>query len=495
MFKPGTKQGVLLSTVAGAALVGAFAPFYLWPIAFISPAILFWCCHQARVTQTFLYGFVFGLGMFSAGVSWVYISLHTYGGMPLWMGGIAVFGFASLLAFFSGLVMALAAWLGKPGSAIRLLLFVPAWVMAEWLRSWMLTGFPWLELGYSQTPTWLFGLAPVGGVYLVSFAAVAVSAMLVLIAFYPAYRLRCAALLLIWLGAFWGVNKLGWTEPVGDQLGVGLVQANVSINEKWQPEFRTELIETLRGLSAGLAQQHEVDLLLWPETALPLFVKQTDTQFWRTVKPAGVALLTGLMEAPQAGQIYNAAALVCDDQPQVYRKRHLVPFGEYLPLRFLFGWVLDYLNLPMSDFSAGEGAQPLSCGERINIGLSICYEDAFASEYRYWVGDATVLVNISEDAWFGDSLAPHQRVQMAQMRARELGRPMLRAANSGPSVVIDELGHVLSSTGQFQAATLFDRVQPQTGDTLYKRWGNWLVWSCVLILAVAGFQKRRARNS
>jgi len=176
--------------------------------------------------------------------------------------------------------------------------------------------------------------------------------------------------------------------------------------------------------------------------------------------------------------------LTCGAQRQLYRKRHLVPFGEYLPLRFLFNWVLDYLQLPMSDSAAWQGQQRLECGENIKIGLSICYEDAFAAEYRAYVGDATLLVNISEDAWFGDSLAPHQRLQMAQMRARELSRPLVRSANSGPSVVIDERGRILAVTPQFEVQTINYKVQPQTGDTPFKRFGNWVIWFSGLVLVL-----------
>ena len=238
--------------------------------------------------------------------------------------------------------------------------------------------------------------------------------------------------------------------------------------------------------------------MVWPETALPLYIQQTDADFWNYITPTNTTLLTGIIDSPSLPQgsldeSYNAAVLSCEGQTQVYRKRHLVPFGEYLPLRFLFNWVLEYLELPMSDFSSWNGAQNLKCGA-INMGLSICYEDAFAAEYREFVGDATVLINISEDAWFGDSLAPHQRRQMAQMRARELSRPMVRSANSGPSLFIDHRGALLEATAQFEVATLSRSVQPHTGDTLFKRFGNWVVYaSFILILALSILARRRCK--
>ena len=205
--------------------------------------------------------------------------------------------------------------------------------------------------------------------------------------------------------------------------------------------------------------------------------------------------MTGLLDSSGTDQkVFNAATLACDGQTQLYRKRHLVPFGEYLPLRFLFNWVLEYLEFPMSDFASWQGQQALGCGESIKIGLSICYEDAFAAEYREHLGDATILVNISEDAWFGDSFAPHQRTQMAQMRARELARPMVRSSNPGPSFVIDHTGEIKIISDQYQVATFVEKVQPHTGDTLFKRFGNWIIYLSFLLVLASVLINRRLDN-
>jgi apolipoprotein N-acyltransferase len=443
---------------------------------------LFYLVREGDARQGFWLGLAFGYGQFGVGVSWVYVSLHTYGGMPLWMGSIAVLLFAGILAIFVGLTVYCAARLVPQGGILRLLSLASAWVFFEWLKSWIFTGFPWLELGYTQTPLWLFSLAPIGGVYLLSFAVALTAACLVALLQYK-YRLLPLTALATIVFLAWISSSLTWSTPSGKELSIGLVQANVEINEKWQANNRNNIITRLSALSQKLTQQSKVvDLIVWPETALPLYYQQTDSAFWHQIVSPETALLTGLLDNPQSDKIYNAAVLSCQGQQMVYRKRHLVPFGEYLPMRFLFNWVLDYLQLPMSDLASWQGTQVLSCGDDINIGLSICYEDAFASEMRRYAGDATLLVNISEDAWFGDSLAPHQRLQMAQMRARELARPLLRSANTGPSVVINELGEVLARTPQFVEHTLQHTVQPQTGDTPYKRFGNWIVWLCMLML-------------
>lgn len=493
----------LAGLILGAMLVLAFAPFYFWPLAIISLAGLFLITQNQSPKHAFWTALLYGYGVYGVGVSWVYVSLSTYGGMPFWMGSIAVLGFAGLLALF----------IAVPGYLIarfiplhlRLLAWPLFWLVFEWMKSWVLTGFPWLDLGYSQTPSWLFAWAPIGGIYLVSLMVLTLAALLThTFLNRKAWPVAVSLSLLI---ATFALNSVNWTQPIGKPLSIGVVQANVDINSKWLSSNRDELINRYRSLSLQIQQKikhndasKKLDLVVWPETALPLYMQQTDADFWRNITPKGGALLSGIVDSPSLtstrerslDESYNAAVLSCDGKTQVYRKRHLVPFGEYLPLRFLFNWVLEYLELPMSDLSSWQGQQNLSCENGdINIGLSICYEDAFANEYRQHVGGATVLVNISEDAWFGDSFAPHQRMQMAQMRARELGRPLVRSANTGPSLFIDHNGAVLAKTEQFSIQTISHQIQPHSGDTPYKLLGNWCVYLCLLGLTILLFRNKK----
>ncbi|MFT5572222.1 MAG: apolipoprotein N-acyltransferase [Cryomorphaceae bacterium] len=493
-MKPLSWRTIVACFVAGALLVLAFAPFEYFPISFISVAILFRYWQHLSPSASFWSGLAFGYGLYGIGVSWVYVSLATYGGMPFWMGAIAVLGFAGILALF----VACTGWCAARFFANHRLLALPGlWVVFEWMQSWVLTGFPWLDLGYTQTPSWLFALAPIGGVYLVSLSVAMIAACLVHLVAKQSSLWAIVCIGVVSIVALL-VNEVQWSEPVGEPLVVGIVQPNTPIEKKWRSNYRDGLLTRLAQESAKLKAEASVDLVIWPETALPLYLQQTDNAFWQSIVPSNTALLTGIMDSPSLAtgslqESYNAAVLLCgDDEPQLYRKRHLVPFGEYLPLRFLFSWVLEYLDLPMSDFSSWQGQQTLACDNGINLGLSICYEDAFAGEHQRHVGDATLLVNISEDAWFGDSLAPHQRLQMAQMRARELARPLLRSANSGPSVVISEHGKVLAQTQQFKAQTLSHTVQPRTGDTLYKQFGNWVIYILLTFLvAVLVYQRKR----
>jgi apolipoprotein N-acyltransferase len=480
-------------------MVLAFEPFAYGVIAFISLSVLLYFCRNSSARNSFWYGLAFALGEFGFGVSWVYVSLHTYGGMPLWMGSIAVVLFAGILSIFTALACFSAAKLVPQEGYFRLLILSVSYVLFEWLKSWILTGFAWLELGVTQTSTWLFSLAPLGGVYLISLTVTLVAMNIVVLL---CYRNKVAAitLILLVLAGTKLADSLVWSSPDGDSLRIGIVQGNIPINEKWQSEYRQGVVDKLSRLSNQLAFQEQqkespLDLLVWPETALPIYVQQTDKDFWRSIQPQGIALVTGLVDNPSQSKSYNAAVLSCGDSQQIYRKRHLVPFGEYLPMRFLFNWILEYLQLPMSDFSSWAEPQSLQCAGNIKIGLSICYEDAFGTEIRENTGDATVLVNISEDAWFGDSLAPHQRLQMGQMRARELARPMVRSANSGPSAFIDERGAVVLESKQFEDQILALTIQPMTGDTLYKRYGNWVLIFCMLFIGLAILRRVRAKRN
>lgn len=480
---------------AGALAVTAYAPLQWWWLIWPCLIVLLVLAIGSKPWVAFRIGFAWGLGIYLAGISWLYVSLHVYGGMPLWMGSVAVLLFASVIALFIAAPCALTAKLAQRCAptglslGLHLSLLVSLLLVFEWAKSWVLTGFPWLDFGYTQTSSWLFALAPVGGVYLISFYVLATSALIaysLLSAWTTRSKLALSMAALLCL-VVWPLGQITWTNPIGEPVQVGIVQPNTPVDQKWQGQYRDQTIRKLAELSQALVSDpvKPVQLLVWPETALALSYQQTDTAFWQTLVPQGASLVTGLIDSPNFEQSYNAAVLVCNGRRDVYRKRHLVPFGEYLPLRFLFNWVLEYLQLPMSDFSAWQEPQLLACGNNLKIGLSICYEDAFAGEHRVFNADSTVLINISEDAWFGDSLAPHQRLQMAQMRAHELSKPMVRSANSGPSALISKRGEVMATTAQFEVATLSVQVQPQQGATPYQQFGNWIVWlaiACAILL-------------
>lgn len=433
-------------------------------------AALFWLWDGGGVRRGLFTGFAFGIGMFGAGVSWIYFSLHDYGNMHAALAALTVAVFVALLAVYPAMAGALSAIL-PGGRAPRMLVAAPAlWTLFEWLREWMFTGFPWLSLGYAATDGVLANYAPLSGVHGAGFATAVLAGAVVTVA-RGNFRQRIAALTaaaaVLTGGAALGAAQ--WSAPAGAPISVAVVQGNVPLRDKWAPGA----VDTVRAHYLALHAEAAAgaDLVIWPEGAVPGFLHQAPENFWRQLRAAGADTVLGVLERTAAGE-YNSAAAVTPAGLAVYRKQHLVPFGEYLPFGDLFRFMLDYLQIPMANFSAWRGAQrPFTVGGA-RAGISICYEDAFPRQIRRALPAANFLINLSEDAWFGNSLAPHQRLQMAQMRARETGRPMARAANTGPSAFINHNGGVTHASEQFQTQILRGTVQPRTGATPFVNHGD-----------------------
>lgn len=485
----------LIALLAGAITPLAFEPFGVFPLAILTPAVLFVLWEGASGARAAWRGFLFGFGMFAVGVSWVYVSLHTYGNMPTPLAGLTVVLFAALLGVFPAAAGWLQSYFGALGVGWRLAVVVPAlWVLAEWARGWFLTGFPWLDLGYSQIDAALAGFAPVAGVYGVS-VAVAASAGLLAIGWVDrrlAWRLSLPAVVVLW-GVGWLLGLIVWTLPVGAPLKVALVQGNTPLTIKWRPEYRAGIVDNYFALSERAT---DARLIVWPEAAVPDYFDRIAPvlvpRIERIAKRQDADFLIGAIERePGTSTYYNSVFVIGTSQGR-YRKRHLVPFGEFLPFPTLLRGLLNYLQIPMSNFSVGNGNQAPIQAAGHTIGVSICYEDAFGEEVIRALPAASLLVNVSEDSWFGRSFAPHQRLQMARMRALEAGRPMLRAANTGPSAIIDSRGGVHERSPQFESYVLKGTVQPTTGMTVYARLGNVLIVG--LTLVVVGAAAWRARR-
>jgi apolipoprotein N-acyltransferase len=486
----GRRQRDAAALIAGALTPLAFAPFHLFPLAILAPAVLFLTWQRASAGRAAWRGFLYGVGLFGVGVSWVYVSLHTFGNMPAPLAGFAVVLFVAGLAVFPAAAGWLQAQFAPLAAGWRLALAVPAaWVLLEWTRGWLLTGFPWLNLGYSQTDTPLAGFAAALGVYGMSLA-VSVTAGL----FAAAWLERRRALFLylpiavaLWLLAA-AAAQIAWVIPAGSPLRVALVQANIPISIKWQSEHRQAVIDRYVSLSE---QAPSADLVVWPEAAIPGYFDKVAPglapRLKRIAHERSPDFLIGAVEQDPRGRAYYNSVFVVGAHQGSYRKQHLVPFGEFLPLPGVFGWLIEHLQIPMSDFSRGAADQALLIAAGQPIGVSVCYEDAFGEELIRALPTATLFVNVSEDAWFGKSLAPHQRLQMARVRALEAGRPMLRAANTGPSAIIDHRGTVLATSPQFEPHVLLGSAQPMQGATLYARFGNIPVVLLVSLLLALGY--------
>ncbi len=468
-----------LAALLGGALVPlGFAPFGWFFLPLLALALLGVLLQRATPPQALWLGWLFGLGEFGVGISWVHISIHEFGNASLALSLATMW----LLVMYMALFPAAMGWVlartrrGAP-AAFMLLAFPAAWALSEWLRSWLFTGFPWLNLGYSQIDTPLAGFAPLFGVYGVGFLSV-VSAGAVSLLVTASARTRWLAavtLALVWLSG-WQLNQYRWTQPLGAPFTATLVQGNIPQALKWQPAEQRNTLERYQALT----RQHlDSDLVVWPETAIPAFYDQVEDDFLPSLRADlrqhGVSLVTGIPVLDREHWQYYNAVISLNQPGAFYYKVHLVPFGEYLPLRHWLAGVLSFLPVPQADFSAGDIHQPLLQAAGHPVGTSICYEVAFGEQLIHALPQAAYLINVSNDAWFGDSLAPHQHEEMARMRARETERYLLRATNTGVSAIMDDGGRILAQGPQFEVATVTHSVQPRSGATPYVRWGNWPV--------------------
>ncbi|MGK0655196.1 MULTISPECIES: apolipoprotein N-acyltransferase [unclassified Methylococcus] len=492
-------KAMLLALTGGILLPFAFAPFGYALVAPLSLALLFRVWLNASPSKAALYGYLFGLGQFGIGVSWVFVSMYEYGGSDVFSAA----GLTALFVAYLALFPALAGWLGvKAGGGsilVRTLLVFPAaWVVTEWLRGWLFSGFPWLQIGYSQTDTGLRSIAPVFGVFGVGWL-LAVLAGLLLSAWLLDRRGRRFALLgaaVVLVGST-QFAKVQWTHPAGDPIQVTLLQGNVPQDQKWRPEAKTTTVQ----MYVDMTRQHwDSRLIIWPETAVPAFYQQVAESFLAPLEAEarqhGVDVLVGVPYYEAQGNRYYNALVTLGAKPGRYFKRHLVPFGEFLPLRPVLAFVLDILQIPLADFTAGAHRQTLLQAAGYPLIASICYEDIFGQESLTGLPEGAYLVNVTNDAWFGDSFAPHQHWQKARMRALETGRYMLRATNTGVTGIIDAGGRPVAVAPMFEREALTGMMQPMAGATPYALWGDWpAVGLCAGIVGICFARRRRNVSS
>jgi apolipoprotein N-acyltransferase len=483
-----TRRGRWVALAAGLALAAAVAPSGLVVLSITCPALLLLLWQDVTPREAAWRGAFFTGGTFLAGTYWIYHSVHEIGHAPLPVAIFLMLGLVVIMGTYSAALGWLTARYAPRAGIGRWMLLVPAgWVLVEWLRGWLLSGFPWLSLGYAHLDTPLRGYAPLLGVYGVGLAA-AVSSGAVVTAFLGNRASRIVAVsaaAVIWALGAW-LARVEWTEPRGSALSVALVQGAVPQTMKWETGQR----ERTERLYLGLSRPHfGVDLVIWPEASIPALAADLG-DFLGAVRTeaaaGGSALIMGLLRSdPATDAYYNGMVAWDPERPQIeqwYAKRRLVPFGEFFPVPAVVRSWLKLMSLPYSDFEPGSDRQePLAvAGER--LAPTICYEDAYGTDQRRIVRDSTVLVNVSNDAWFGDSTAPHQHLDISRMRGIEAARPTLRATNDGITALIEYDGRVLDTLPQFQPGILAGRVIPRTGLTPYLRFGN----VPVLVLIVAG---------
>ena len=493
----------VLALLAGGLLPLALAPFDLWPLLAVSAGGLFLLLRRATGTgAVLLLGWLYGVGKYAVGGSWIYVSIHVYGAAPPLLAAFLVALFVAGMALF-GAVMA---WLfgalrqrvdGAANPCTDAALFSGLWVLFEWLLTWVLTGFPWLFAGYAFLDTPLVSLAPVGGVLLVSLAAVFTSANLAV-----AVRSRLG---LVWAALPWllaaALAGVSWTDR-GESRTVALVQGNVPQELKWLPESRQMVLDRYRHLTAQVAGR---DMVIWPEAAIPVYLHMADAYLDSAKEAADADLLLGIPVAvakDDGATLHNGAVSTGGG---TYLKRRLVPFGEYVPLEGLLRGLIGFFDLPMSRSEPGAPAQPHLLAGGVPLAMAICYEIAYPDMVRRDAADAAALVTLSNDTWFGASIGPHQHMQLARMRAVETGRYLLRATNNGITAIVDEHGGLVparallagkttdgvASLPQFQTGILDGAFHAVHGQTPFVRFGHaWLLALAATLFAVFAWRRR-----
>ncbi|USZ15885.1 apolipoprotein N-acyltransferase [Moraxella sp. FZFQ2102] len=481
---------MLIALIAGLGFSLSLAPYYLYPIAIISPMVLYaLLIGTDSAKRAFWIGEAYGFGTWAVGAFWLYTSIHEYGAVPSWAAYILI----GLMALIMGLFHAVMSWAFVRFTARQPLAFAGFWVVQEWAKTWLLTGFPWLFVGYAFTEvTWLNGLAPITGVFGLSFLAVLFGAATIeLFRHKGSYMLISGVLTAI--AAMTSLANITWTTPTGKSTSVSLVQGNIPQDLKWLAEYQMQTL----GIYAELSQSEwGRDIVIWPEAAIPLlqddawpFIAQVANHAYES----NSAWVTGVpyREIHQDGagvDLYNSVMAFDDTQAGVYKKQRLVPFGEYIP----FGGVLDILpNLAgmqtVQGFSRGSDTQSPLIANGEQMGLAICYEVAYPDTTRRNAIGTDFLLTVSNDAWFGTSAGPMQHLQMVQMRSLETGRYFVRATNNGVTAIINDKGQVISSLPQFERAVLRGDVPSMTGKTPYMALGAYpiLFLSALLIILSA----------
>jgi apolipoprotein N-acyltransferase len=502
MHLPSFSNGLrkdLAALAAGALFPFSLAPFDYTSLALISLAVLFMAWEGAGLSRATLRGFLFGLGQFSVGLYWVYVTLYNYAATTSVEAFLITFAFICLLAGFPALAGLMGVFLRPAMPAIRLIVVYPAlWIFTEWLRAWMeFPGCPWLQVGYSQLQSIPGAIAPVLGQYGVGLFAVMTVGTVIYSARSdcPHRKIALAGLSVAWcLTAFFQGHH--WTEPVGQPVKVSLLQGNIPQELKW---LSSTTRQTLRWYIDHTVDHWDSDLIVWPETAVPVHYHNLKSLFDELGEEAVQEKASVLIGVPiydqETQKKFNGAVAIGLGQGR-YLKRHLLPFGEYIPFPGVAGYVAQFMEITHSDFSPGDMHQSPVYVAGLPVGVSICYEDVFGQEILSALPDALFLVNLTNDGWFGHTIALDQNLQMARMRSLETGRYMIRATNTGLTAIISAGGEIVSMAPRLEAAVLTGTVQPMQGITPYALVGDSVVLVLIgLALSLAFALPRRGTST
>ncbi len=508
----------LVAILAGALLTYAFAPYDVGIFGIISPAILLWCLTKQSPKKALLIGWCYGIGMFGMGVSWVYHSIHVYGNTAPWLASIIT----GLFILIMGVYPAIMSWVlnkyfNKHEMVRTLVIFPALWVVFEIARGWILTGFPWLYIGYSQMFSQLRSFAPIGGVFAVSWVAVLVGSLLYCIVMYyyenkDNAKLRnqlFVTLVAVWVAAF-GVKQIKGTEQSDQLLTVSLLQGNIPQLMRWDPNHVANIVQTYRGLTDKVLSTSQI--IVWPEGAIPIPLPLSQNFFKEMGAIASqnqTAIISGVpSQLPDQTHYYNSLIAVgatglnnngCDNYTAPgcsYEKIHLVPFGEYVPFESVLRGVINFLNIPMSSFVEGDSKQSPLIVQGFRFAPAICYEIAYPFYVQDIAKDADFILTVSNDTWFGKTIGPLQHLQIAQFRAIETGKFVLRGTNSGYTAIIAPHGKLQNTAEPDVATVLTGDVYVMTGQTFWVRYGYWPLLGALALTLAGGlmWQNRKKKK-
>jgi apolipoprotein N-acyltransferase len=483
--------GLVVAALAGASSLLSFEPLGWWPLQFLSLAYLFYQVGVgSSVRRATLLGWAFGFGWSMGGMHWLYIALNRFGGLPAILAAIAIALLGLYMGLFGAFAAGGAAWLRRrwtlPVTGYLMAVLPVMWGLSEWMRGWVFTGFPWASAGYAHNTAPLGGFAPITGVYGIGVLAAVCAGCIVMLT--QRKRWRAVGLFLAIMATGWGLRTIDWTAPAGKPITVRLVQGDIAQDEKFSDEHLLGIINRYRDLMTAAP----ADLVAAPETAVPVFPHQLPPGYLDGLHAfaarTGSWLMFGIPLSDGPVNFANSVAGI-GPQGQSYRydKHHLVPFGEFIPLGFR--WFTDMMHIPLGDFTRGAAVQaPFAVKDQFVL-PNVCYEDVFGEEIAKQLRDApqpaTLLLNVSNLAWYGQSIAIPQHLQISRMRPLETGRPMLRATNDGATAIIDGKGRVQQVIPYYQQGVLAASVQGMSGTTPYIRFGNAL-FLILSALALAG---------
>ncbi|MBA5763410.1 apolipoprotein N-acyltransferase [Vibrio sp. 404] len=491
----------------GAAFVGAlttfaFSPYQIWPLAFFSVAALLLLIHGQSAKKSAWIGYAWGLGQFATGISWVHVSIDNFGGMPKIASLVLMTLLVGYLAIYSALFTGLLTRFAPNNDRTRFFIVAPAlWLVCDWLRGWVMTGFPWLWLGYSQIDSPLASFAPIGGVELITLLIV-ISAAAISYAILHKHWLTLVIPATI-LATGFGLRNINWvTLNPESATKVALVQGNIEQELKWVPSQRWPTIMKYIDLTR---QNWDADIIIWPEAAIPAFEFEISSflaNLDSNAKANHSAVITGVVNQDSQRRFYNSILSLGEtsygdysyDLEKRYHKHHLLPFGEFVPFEEILRPIAPFFNLPMSSFSRGDFIQPNIDANGKQLAPALCYEIIFGEQVRENITDDTdFILTLSNDAWFGRSIGPLQHMEIARMRALEFGKPVIRSTNNGVTAVTDYKGNITAEIPQFETGVLRTKVTSTTGQTPYHGYGSWSLYLWVAVCAITGWRMRRTR--